>query len=161
MQSDPAQDVLPLALVQRHGTATVVNGSCRGFGFDAACGVATTVAHGCHHVLVTGTCAANMAQAANALVDDDGVAVVRNGTLTALAELSIGGLMPDEPAGVVAEKSVRVMCALRECGCTLNNGYMQLSLLALAVIPELRISGRGPGRRLPFHPHLGDSLTIA
>jgi adenine deaminase len=30
-----------------------------------------------------------------------------------------------------------------ECGCTLNNAYMQLSLLALVVIPELRISDLG------------------
>ena len=30
-----------------------------------------------------------------------------------------------------------------ECGCTLNNAYMQHSLLALVVIPELRISDMG------------------
>ena len=29
------------------------------------------------------------------------------------------------------------------CGCTLNNAYMQHSLLALVVIPELRISDLG------------------
>ena len=78
-----------------------------------------------------------MAQAANTL------AVVRDGTLTALVELAIGGLMSDEPAGAVADKSARVMRALTDCGCALNNGYMQLSLLALAVIPELRISDLG------------------
>ena len=53
----------------------------------------------------------------------DGVAVVRAGE-------------------VVAEGSARVM-AMRDCGCSLNNGYMQLSLLALVVIPELRISDLG------------------
>ncbi|MCX8025991.1 MAG: hypothetical protein N3A60_12385, partial [Thermanaerothrix sp.] len=31
----------------------------------------------------------------------------------------------------------------RACGCTLNNPNMQLSLLALVVIPELRISDLG------------------
>ena len=68
------------------------------FGFDAACGVATTVAHDCHHLLVTGTSAASMAQAVNTLVDaGGGVAVVRDGTLTAPIELPIGGLMSDEP----------------------------------------------------------------
>ena len=96
VQPDPARDVLPLALVERHhGTGRVVNGFVQGFGFDAACGVATTVAHDCHHLLVTGTCAANMAQAANTLVDaGGGVAVVHEGTLTALVELLIGGLIP-------------------------------------------------------------------
>jgi adenine deaminase len=33
--------------------------------------------------------------------------------------------------------------AMADCGCTLNNAYMQHSLLALVVIPELRISDRG------------------
>ncbi len=32
---------------------------------------------------------------------------------------------------------------MEECGCTLNNAYMQHSLLALVVIPELRISDMG------------------
>jgi adenine deaminase len=32
---------------------------------------------------------------------------------------------------------------MRQCGCTLNNAYMQHSLLALVVIPELRISDLG------------------
>ena len=36
-----------------------------------------------------------------------------------------------------------MMNAFAECGCYLNNAYMQLSLLALVVIPELRISDLG------------------
>jgi adenine deaminase len=32
---------------------------------------------------------------------------------------------------------------MAECGCSLNNAYMQHSLLALVVIPELRISDLG------------------
>jgi adenine deaminase len=35
------------------------------------------------------------------------------------------------------------MAAMRACGCRLNNAYMQHSLLALVVIPELRISDLG------------------
>ena len=33
--------------------------------------------------------------------------------------------------------------AMQACGCKLNNAYMQHSLLALVVIPELRISDVG------------------
>jgi adenine deaminase len=32
---------------------------------------------------------------------------------------------------------------MQDCGCQLNNAYMQHSLLALVVIPELRISDLG------------------
>jgi hypothetical protein len=37
----------------------------------------------------------------------------------------------------------RLVEAMRACGCKLNNAYMQHSLLALVVIPELRISDVG------------------
>ena len=36
-----------------------------------------------------------------------------------------------------------IVRAMQDCGCTLNNAYMQHSLLALVVIPELRISDLG------------------
>jgi adenine deaminase len=51
--------------------------------------------------------------------------------------------MSDEPAEIVAEKAARMVEAMAEMGCTLNNAYMQHSLLALVVIPELRISDIG------------------
>jgi adenine deaminase len=44
---------------------------------------------------------------------------------------------------VVAQKAATVLEGFRACGCTLNNPNMQLSLLALVVIPELRISDMG------------------
>ena len=61
----------------------------------------------------------------------------------ALVELPIAGLMSDRPAEVVAVQADRLTQAMRDCGCTLNNAYMQHSLLALVVIPALRISDTG------------------
>ena len=61
----------------------------------------------------------------------------------ALVELPIAGLMSDRPAAEMAEKADKMVQAMAECGCTLNNAYMQHSLLALVVIPELRISDLG------------------
>jgi len=51
--------------------------------------------------------------------------------------------MSSERAEVVAEKAEKLVEAMRALGCTLNNAYMQHSLLALVVIPELRISDVG------------------
>jgi adenine deaminase len=51
--------------------------------------------------------------------------------------------MSDERAEVVAQKADRMVKAMQDCGCTLNNAYMQHSLLALVVIPQLRISDKG------------------
>ena len=60
-----------------------------------------------------------------------------------MVELPIAGLMSNEHADVVAEKASTVLEGFRACGCNLNNPNMQLSLLALVVIPELRISDLG------------------
>jgi len=145
IQPDAAQDVCRIALVERHrATGGVVNGFVGGFGFNVPCAVASTVAHDSHHMLVVGTDAADMARAANRLGEvGGGVVVFKEGREIALVELPIAGLMSNERAEVVAAKAERMVEAFRECGCALNNAYMQLSLLALVVIPELRISDLG------------------
>ena len=142
---DRAADVCQIALVERHrGTGQVVNALVSGFGYDVDCAVASTVAHDSHHMIVVGTNRDDMALAANTLGQVGGGAiVVSKGKVLALVELPIAGLMSDERAEVVAQKADALVAAMRDCGCTLNNAYMQHSLLALVVIPELRISDVG------------------
>lgn len=145
VQTDPAQDVCQIALVERHrATGDLTNGFVSGFGFTASCAVASTVAHDSHHMVVVGTSKEDMARAANRLGEvGGGVVVYKDGAQIALVELPIAGLMSDERAEIVAGKAARMVEAFRECGCELNNAYMQLSLLALVVIPALRISDQG------------------
>ena len=145
IQPDAGQDVCRIALVERHrGTGGVVNGFVGGFGFNVPCAVASTVAHDSHHMIVVGTDTADMARAANRLGEvGGGVVVFKEGQEIALVELPIAGLMSNERAEVVAAKAERMVQAFGECGCWLNNAFMQLSLLALVVIPELRISDLG------------------
>jgi adenine deaminase len=142
---DAAQDVCYAALVERHrGTGGITNGFVHGFGFDVPCAVATTVAHDSHHMIVVGTDKEDMALAANRLGEvGGGVIVVREGEEIALVELPIAGLMSDERAETVARKAAGMVQAMGVCGATMNNAYMQLSFLALVVIPELRLSDLG------------------
>lgn len=142
---DRGDDVCQIALVERHrGTGNVINALVSGFGYNVDCAVASTVAHDSHHMIVVGTNREDMALAANRLGEVGGGAiVVSKGKVLALVELPIAGLMSDERAEIVARKADRLVEAMRECGCTLNNAYMQHSLLALVVIPELRISDKG------------------
>ncbi len=145
VQLDPRQNVAHLALVERHrGTGGVVNGFVTGFGFKTRCAIASTVAHDSHHLIVVGTSRRHMALAANRLgAVGGGVVVYKDDAEIALVALPIAGLMSDERAEIVAEKATRLLQAFHDCGCTLNNAYMQLSLLALVVIPERRISDLG------------------
>ena len=142
---DVAKDVAQIALVERHRrTGSVVNGFVSGFGYDAPCAVASTVAHDSHHMIVVGTSKSDMALAANRLGEvGGGVTVWKDGAEIALVRLPIAGLMSDAPAEEVAAAAEGMVAAMAACGCRLNNAYMQHSLLALVVIPALRISDLG------------------
>lgn len=141
----PEGPVARIALVERHrGTGGVVNGFVEGFGYEGRMAIASTVAHDSHHMIVVGTDAEMMAAAANRLGEvGGGVTVWRDGAERALVRLPIAGLMSDAPARDVAAAADGMVAAMRDAGCTLNNAYMQHSLLALVVIPELRISDLG------------------
>jgi len=142
---DRENDVCQIALVERHrGTGAVVNGFVSGFGYMQDCAMASTVAHDSHHMIVVGTNKKDMALAANILGKaGGGVVMVSKGKQLALVEMPIAGLMSDERAETVAKKAAHLTEAMRQMGCSLNNAYMQHSLLALVVIPELRISDAG------------------
>ncbi|MDE0923553.1 adenine deaminase [Aurantimonas coralicida] len=142
---DPDNDVCRIALVERHrASGDVVNGFVSGFGYTGRCAMASTVAHDSHHMIVVGTSEDDMALAANRLGEvGGGVVFFVDGKEQALVEMPIAGLMSSERAEIVAEKADRLIAAMRAAGCTLNNAYMQHSLLALVVIPSLRISDKG------------------
>ncbi len=145
VRSDAAQDVCQIALVERHqGTGGVVNALVSGFGYQGRMAMASTVAHDSHHMIVVGTSREDMALAANRLQEvGGGVTFFAEGKEQALVELPIAGLMSDSPAAEVAAKAEALGRAMEAAGCSLNNAYMQHSLLALVVIPELRISDLG------------------
>jgi adenine deaminase len=142
---DRGNDVCQIAVVERHrGTGKVTNAFVSGFGYIEDCAMASTVAHDSHHIIVVGTNKEDMALAANRLAEvGGGFVLFSKGKELALVEMPIAGLMSDERAEIVAAKAEKLMQAMRSVGCTLNNANMQHSLLALVVIPELRISDVG------------------
>jgi len=145
INADPQRDLAKIALVERHkSTGRVQTALVQGFGLKGKCAVGTTVAHDCHHMIIVGTDDTEMALTANTLAQcGGGQVVVQNGRIIGKVELPIGGLMSNEQADSVAQKATSVLDGFIKCGCTLDNPNMQLSLLALVVIPELRISDLG------------------
>lgn len=143
--ADKDNDISKLALIERHlGTQKVQMGLVNGFGFDTNCAVATTVAHDSHQMLVVGSEDACMAAAANHLHQyGGGQVVVKEGQVIGFLELPIAGLMSPECYSVVAKKAATILDGFRSCGCKLKDPNMLLSLLALVVIPELRLSDHG------------------
>lgn len=138
-------DIAKLAVVERHSpNGSVSNGFVSGFGFKGKCAIATTVAHDSHQLIVTGTDDGQMAIAVDRLVEiGGGQVVVKDGKIIGEVGLPIAGLMSNKNARVVSEQASTVLKGFEACGCTLNNPNMQLSLLGLVVIPELRLSDKG------------------
>jgi adenine deaminase len=145
IKPDIERDLAKVAIVKRHdGMNGITVGLVSGFGFTSNCAVASTVAHDSHHMIVVGTDEASMAVAGNSLArSGGGQVVVKGGRVVGKVELKIAGLMSTEKAGAVARKAESILQGFKACGCKLNNPNMQLSLLALVVIPELRISDMG------------------
>lgn len=145
VKTDLKRDLAKIALVERHhATGKVTVGLVSGFEFTRKCAIGSTVAHDSHHMIVVGTDEESMAIAANELAKcGGGQIVVLDGKVVGLVDLQIAGLMSTERADIVAKKAGTVLEGFKLCGSELNNPNMQLSLLGLVVIPELRISDKG------------------
>lgn len=145
VEADVDRDIIKIAVVERHQSSGRVQvGLIKGFNLARDSAIATTVAHDSHHLIVIGTDDAMMAQAVNELAGcGGGQVVIKDGQVIGKVSLPIAGLMSDQPATVVAAEAASVLEGFKTCGCQLNNPNMQLSLMALVVIPELRISDLG------------------
>jgi adenine deaminase len=139
------QGVCQIALVERHrATGRVSNGFVQGFAYKGDMAIASSVAHDSHHIIVVGTNREMMAQAVNRLGEIGGGATIwQDGAEIGQVHLPIAGLMSDRPAAEVAAEAQTILSGMQRCGCTLHNAFMQHSLLALVVIPALRISDLG------------------
>ena len=116
--------------------------------------VASTVAHDSHNLLVMGLEEADMAFAANELIRlGGGTIVVENGVVLAQVPLTIAGLMSDKSLDEVVAEVAQLDQAWKHIGCAVNAPFMTFSLIALPVIPEVRISNRGLVDVTQFRAH--------
>jgi adenine deaminase len=145
IKQDLSNDLAKLAVIERYtGQGSISTGLVHGFGLINPCAIASSVAHDCHNLIVVGSDDENMAIAVNELIRmNGGQIVVLDRQIIGKIHLPFGGLMSNKPATEVARQATTVLEGFKRCGCKLNNPNMQLSLLALVVIPKLRLSDRG------------------
>ncbi len=146
---EPGADVAHAAVVERHrGTGRIGLGYATGFGLRRGA-MASTVAHDAHNCVTVGARAAggpeDMAVAVARLAElGGGQVAVLDGRVVGEVPLPLAGLMSDRPAAEVAAQIRELNRAAADTlGVTLEEPFMQLSFLALSVIPELRITDGG------------------
>jgi len=144
IQPDLDDDILRVAVVERHGkTGNIGKGLVKGFGLKGGA-VATSIGHDSHNITVIGIRGSDMLDAIKAVWEmRGGIAVVDDGRILAEVALPLAGLMSLKPLNALNSEIERVKGALKELGCQLRSPFMTLSLLSLAVIPEIRITDKG------------------
>ena len=137
--------VAAVVVVERHcASGRIGKGVLIGLGLEPGCAVASTVAHDSHHLLLVGTDPAAMARAGNHVAEaGGGIAVVQGEEVRASLPLPIAGILSDCGVEEVAAGLAEIHAALRACGVHLADALMTLSLLALPVIPALRVTDKG------------------
>ena len=144
LQPDTAADVIKVAVIERHGrNGNIGRSFVKGFGLKIGA-IASSVGHDSHNITVIGVSDADMAVAVNRLIDlRGGFVVARDGEVAAELALPIAGLMSLSPFEAVAASLRKLRDAARDMGCTLPEPFLQLSFLALPVIPHLKLTDRG------------------
>jgi adenine deaminase len=137
-------DVAKVAVIERHKrTGNIGLGFVSGFGINQGA-VASSVAHDSHNLIVVGMNDSDMATAVNKLAEvGGGIAAVKNGEIIGMVELPIAGLMSNQPIEKVCEQVEGLSEAWTRLGCTMASPFMTMSLLALPVLPEIRITDKG------------------
>lgn len=152
LQVDMKNDVIKLACIDRHHqTGQISNQFVTGFELKRGA-VASTVAHDSHNLLVMGVSESDMAVAANYLIKiGGGMVCVLDGEVIAEVPLPIAGLMSDLDEATLLQKVEQLKQGWVRLGCQMHAPFMTFSLIALPVIPDIRISNRGLVDVTTFH----------
>ncbi len=142
--SDPARDLLKLAVVERHWRGGGVGlGFVHGLGLKRGA-IAGSVGHDCHNLIVAGVTDDDMRAAIGAVkAMDGGLVAVLDGKILGSVPLPIAGLMSDQPVEVVRQQMDALLTAVKELGSPLHDPLMTLGFLALEVIPKLKLTDQG------------------
>jgi len=143
--ADIEADVLPLAVIERHGgPGTIGCGFVTNLGLTRGA-IGTTVAHDAHNCVVAGTNHEMMAHVANHLRDVGGGIAVYDPETDEYTTLRLphAGLVADAPLEKVKSDFRDVEAAARDIGLTVPGGIMEVTFLPLEVIPTYRLTNKG------------------
>jgi adenine deaminase len=138
------QDILKLVVVERHkASGNIGLGLVKGFGLKKGA-LGASIAHDSHNIIVAGTNDQDIFAAVKEIERlQGGLVAAAGGKIKESLALPIAGLLSEEPLEAVVSKLEELQKIAAGLGCTLPSPFATLSFLALAVIPELRLTDKG------------------
>lgn len=139
------EDLIPIAVVGRHGQADIGRSFVKGFNLKKGA-FAETVSHDTHNLIVVGTNYEDMTVAVNRVIEmQGGVAIAKDGEIIGDLPLRISGLMTDElNAMELTEKMMELHNIVKEeLDCPTPAPFMHLAFLSLSTSPKWKITDKG------------------
>lgn len=156
-ESDPANDILKIVVVNRYKNAPVAKAFIKNFGIKQGA-IASSVAHDSHNIVAVGVDDESLMKAVNLVIKERGGISAANASLWEatgnrkeksslqgiVLGLPVAGLMSNEDGYKVAAAYTAIDKMVKEeMGSTLEAPFMTLSFMALLVIPHLKLSDLG------------------
>jgi adenine deaminase len=137
--------VQKIAIFERHkATGNIGIGFVTGFDIVAGA-IASSVAHDAHNIGVIGSDDQLMLRAVEEIKRLNGGIVVigADGQVLAQLALPVAGLMSKKTFDELVPEILALRTAVKQLGCPLEEPFLQMSFLALPVIPTLKITDLG------------------
>ncbi len=142
--SDPRQDLLKVAVVDRHlrdGSTGI--GFVRGFGLRSGA-IASTMNCTNMNIIVVGADDASMLQAVEALAEmGGGFVAVDGGKVVGRVRLEVGGMMSASPFEETVAAIDEAQSTAASMGCPIASPFIVLSFVGLYLVPDLGITELG------------------
>jgi adenine deaminase len=141
---DTERDILKLVVVERHkASGNIGLGLVKGFGLKKGA-LGSSIAHDSHNIIVAGTNDQDILSAVKEIERlEGGLVAAAGGKIRGSLALPIAGLLSEEPLEAVVSELEELQKIATGLGCMLPSPFATLSFLALAVIPELRLTDKG------------------
>ncbi|MFQ5474847.1 MAG: adenine deaminase [Candidatus Nanoarchaeia archaeon] len=140
--SEPAKDVLKIAVVERYGKNRLGLGFVNGFGLKQGA-IASSIGHDSHNIIVVGATDEAMAKAVNELRKTGGGMSVYNQKVVARLSLPVAGLMSTKTPSQVQQEIQNLHEEARKLGCVMNMPFLTLSYMSMLLSPSIKLSDKG------------------
>lgn len=144
LHCNPEKDLLKIGVFERHHNSNQrALGFVKGFGLKSGA-IVTSINHDSHNIISVSASDKALLKGLDEIKKIDGGIVVVDQELNCHSlALPIAGLMTDAEPEHISKTLKSLKSVARSLGCVLDEPFLQLSFLALPVIPSLKITDRG------------------